>query len=714
MPAHSSASLALRGRHRRQFTDIVLAGGGRVHIGKVLTDGTDLARGVLDGVRAVLERDGLEAARVARGVHGTTLATNALIERRGARTALIVTRGFRDVLELARGNRYDIFDLDIEMPRPLVPRADVFEVDERVDAHGATLAAPDPHALERLARELRTRGFEAVAVCLLLAYLDASHERQVAEAIARVAPEIAVSVSADVMPDIGEYERASTTVANAYIGPIVRGYLDRLRRGLRGLGLGIEPLIMTSDGGTVACDTAVEHPVRLVESGPAGGAVAAAHCSAQGGFGDVIAFDMGGTTAKICVIDDGRPERATEFEVARVYRFARGSGLPLRVPVTEMIEIGAGGGSIARVDETGLLKVGPDSAGSDPGPACYMRGGAEPTVTDADLVLGYLDPEFFLGGAMRLGRERALDAIASRVAGPLRLDPLRAAAGIHDIVNNNMARAAKVHCFERGKDPRTYSLVAFGGAGPVHAWRLAEVLGIDRVIFPARAGVMSAFGFLVAAPSFELVQAHLAPLEDVDFEPINTHLRRMEAQGRASLRAAGVAARGIAVAREVGLRYRGQKFEIEVPASRGTLRAPERRRLRRRFEDAFEARYLRRNPDTPVEIVNLRVVVSGPRPDVHVTAGDPGDSGDPGRARKGYRDIYVHEAGGVVECPVYDRYRLGGRVRGPAVIEEAESTVVVGPGAAMAIDGHGNLVVERRTTASRRQRPSRRRTETPA
>ena len=465
MPAHSSASLALGVDIGGTFTDIVLAGGGRVHIGKVLTDGTDLARGVLDGVRAVLERDGLEAARVARGVHGTTLATNTLIERRGARTALIVTRGFRDVLELARGNRYDIFDLDIEMPRPLVPRADVFEVDERVDAHGATLAAPDPRALDCLAREIRTRGFEAVAVCLLHAYLDASHERQVAEAIARVAPEIAVSVSADVMPDIGEYERASTTVANAYIRPIVRGYLDRLRRDLRGLGVAIEPLIMTSDGGTVACDTAVEHPVRLVESGPAGGAVAAAHCSAQGGFGDVIAFDMGGTTAKICVIDDGRPERATEFEVARVYRFARGSGLPLRVPVTEMIEIGAGGGSIARVDETGLLKVGPDSAGSDPGPACYMRGGAEPTVTDADLVLGYLDPEFFLGGAMRLERERALDAIASRVAGPLRLDPLRAAAGIHDIVNNNMARAAKVHCFERGKDPRTYSLVAFGGAG---------------------------------------------------------------------------------------------------------------------------------------------------------------------------------------------------------------------------------------------------------
>ena len=319
-------------------------------------------------------------------------------------------------------------------------------------------------------------------------------------------------------------------------------------------------------------------------------------------LGDVIAFDMGGTTAKICVIDDGRPERATEFEVARVYRFARGSGLPLRVPVTEMIEIGAGGGSIARVDETGLLKVGPDSAGSDPGPACYMRGGAEPTVTDADLVLGYLDPEFFLGGAMRLERERALDAIASRVAGPLRLDPLRAAAGIHDIVNNNMARAAKVHCFERGKDPRTYSLVAFGGAGPVHAWRLAEVLGIDRVIFPARAGVMSAFGFLVAAPSFELVQAHLAPLEDADFEPINTHLRRMEAQGRASLRAAGVAARGIAVAREVGLRYRGQKFEIEVPASRGTLRAPERRRLRgcvRGALPAAQSRHTGRDREPP-------------------------------------------------------------------------------------------------------------------
>ena len=685
------------------FTDIVLIGGGRVHVGKVLTDTVDLARGVLNAVRTVLARDGLEAANAKRVVHGTTLATNALIERRGARTALVVTRGFRDVLELAHGNRYDIFDLNIELPTPLVRRADVFEISERIGAHGEVVLAPKPRELQRLAHELHAGEFETVAVCLLHSYINASHERRVAAAIRRASPQIAVSLSADVMAAVGEYERASTTVANAYIQPIVRGYLARLRDGLGELGIAGEPLIMTSDGGTVACDTAVAHPVRLVESGPAGGAVAAAYCGVRAGFDDVIAFDMGGTTAKVCLIDDGRAERATEFEVARVYRFSRGSGLPLRVPVTKMIEIGAGGGSIARVDETGLLKVGPHSAGSEPGPACYARGGTVPTVTDADLVLGYLDPGFFLGGEMQLDVQRAAHAIETQVAVPLGVELIRAATGIHDVVTHNMARAAKVHCLEQGKDPRTYTLVAFGGAGPVHAYRLAEALGIRRVLFPARAGVMAAFGFLIAAPAFELVQAYLAPLEAADLELISSLLQRMEDEGRASLRAAAVTARGVTVSREVGIRYRGQKFELEVPVSKGTLRVAERARLRTRFEDAFEARYHRRNPDTPIEIATLRVVVTGPRPDVHIEANQPGN---PRRARKGRRAIYVHEERAMLPCTVYDRYRLGGRVRGPAVIEETESTVIIGPGSIAEIDSDGNLVVMRPAATPIRRRPT--------
>ena len=677
------------------FTDLVLLNRatGRFEVGKVLTSYDDVARAVLDGTHRLLAERPRGAQDVRTVVHGTTLVTNALIERRGARTALVVTRGFRDLLEMARESRYDIYDIGIEVPAPLVPRTLVFEVTERMDAHGAPVVPPAADEVRRIAGDLRARGVEAVAVCLLHAYRNPAHERAIAALLAREVPSVVVALSSDVIPDIKEYERASTTVANAYVQPAIRLYLDRLREGLRRLAVQAPPLIMTSDGGTISCETAVRYPIRLVESGPAGGALAAAYLGGQTGLRDIIAFDMGGTTAKICVVEAGAPARASEFEVGRVYRFAKGSGLPLRAPVLQMIEIGAGGGSIARIDQMGLLKVGPESAGASPGPACYGLGGATPTVTDADLYLGYLDPGYFLGGAMPLDRARAARAIDEAIASPLGISTMRAAWGIHEVVNENMARAAKVHCLERGKDPRDYTLVAFGGAGPVHAFRVAAALRIRRALFPAGAGVMSALGFLVAPPAMELLRAYIVPLAAADLDVVNRLYREMEAEGRALLKTAGVPAAETTVRREAAVRYAGQSYDLLVPVPGGTLGRTDLARVHARFVRQYRARYHRLNPNVPSEAVNWRVVVAGPRPRIRLR--HPRDGRDAKRARKGAREVYLPEAGGFVRCPVYDRYGLenGARLAGPAIVEERESTAVIGPGGVVEVDAYNNLRV---------------------
>ena len=674
------------------FTDLVLLeqATGKLMAGKVLTDAADLAAGVLRGVGDLLARHGVPGAAVAKVVHGTTLATNALIERRGARTALIVTRGFRDLLEMARESRYDIFDIDLEVPPPLVPRRLVFELTERIGADGAVVEKLAPGEIAEIVRKLQAEGVRAVAVCLLHSFRNPAHERAVAEELGRIAPDLSVSLSCDVMPDLREYERACTTAANAYVQPVVRSYLDRLTGGLAAAGVPAELMLIGSDAGTIGRAAALRYPVRLVESGPAGGALAASFLGRRAGIGDLIAFDMGGTTAKVCVIDGGEPERADQFEVARVHRFAKGSGLPLKVPVIEMIEIGAGGGSIARVDELGLLRVGPESAAADPGPASYGLGGGRPTVTDADLCLGYLDADFFLGGAMRLDRKRAADAIQRHVAGPLGLSATRAAWGIHAVVNDNMARAAKVHCLERGKDPRDYVLLAYGGAGPVHAGRVAAALGIRRVLYPLRAGVMSALGFLAAPVAFERMRADVTPLDAVRPERGNRILDELAAESGALVRAAGVASASCAVRREAALRFTGQSYALPIVLPAGRLTRARLKRLRADFICAYRARYHRLNPDTPVELVSWRVSVAGPRPTLSVAPPER----DGRAALKGERPVYFPEAGRLVNCPVYDRLALepGARLRGPAVIEEPESTVVIGPGASAAIDRDGNLM----------------------
>ena len=520
-----------------------------------------------------------------------------------------------------------------------------------------------------------------MAVCLLHAFRNPAHERRIAALLAKELPGVPVSISSDVMPDI-----------RAYVQPAIRGYLERLEGGLKGEGVEAPLSIMTSDGGIVSCATAMRYPVRLIESGPAGGAIASAFYSRESGIDKAIALDMGGTTAKVCVIDDSTPEQATEFEVDRVFRFAKGSGLPLKIPVIEMIEIGAGGGSIAGVSRLGLLKVGPESAGSDPGPACYGLGGSAPTVTDADLFLGYLDPKYFLGGRMPLDRDAAANAIEHHLATPLGMPLVRAAWGIHEVVNENMARAAKVHCLERGKDAREYSLIAYGGAGPVHAYRVAQALGIKTIFYPVRAGVMSAFGFLVAPAAFEMVRADLSPLESADTARINAFLREMQAEAKALVATCGVPANKLSTGIEANLRFSGQSFELAVPV-KGALNKKELVKIRERFFDLYQQRYHRLSREVPVEIVSWRVVVKGPRPKVSIHFSKAADR----KALKGRRKVFMPEAGAFVACPVYDRYALGpgARLRGPAIIEEEESTAVVGPGATIRVDATGNLWVRR-------------------
>jgi N-methylhydantoinase A len=678
------------------FTDLLLLDeqSGEMIIGKVLTTPGDPSAAVIQGLQALLAERQLEPATVSATIHGTTLITNAIIERKGAKTGLITTRGFRDALEIGREKRYDIYDIFLENPPPLVPRALRREVDERLDETGRVLTPLNRMEVLDVVQALLRDGVEALAVVLLHSFRNPTHERIIREVVESEFPTLALSLSSEVMPEIREFERTSTTVANVYVKPIARRYLNKLRNEVQRLGFQSDLYIMLSNGGITTCETASDYPIRLIESGPAAGALAASFYSQLKGLDHVISFDMGGTTAKICVIDQGQPLVTTEFEVARMYRFKKGSGLPVKVPVIEMIEIGAGGGSIARIDELGLLKVGPDSAGADPGPACYGLGGGEPTVTDADLVLGYLDPNYFLGGKMRLDRTQAEKAIRQRVAEPLGVDLTRAAWGIHHVVNENMANAARIHLVERGRDQRRYSLIAFGGAGPVHAYRVAERLKLRQIICPPAAGVTSAFGFLVAPMAFDFVQTYLSTLRGIDFGHLNTIFTEMEGRGRALLRQAGVPDGVMTVTRSADMRYLHQGFEINVPVANGRLSADDIPRLQASFDREYERLYKRLNPAVDVEALNWRVIVAGPRP--VITTQHTDDQLTPTQATPtGERPAYFPETSGYTNCPVYDRYRLvpGAVLRGPAIIEERESTVVVGPGANVDVDAYRNVVI---------------------
>jgi N-methylhydantoinase A len=671
------------------FTDLILVDDatGAFTVAKSLTTPDDPSRAVETVLVDATARHGIAPAEVDQVIHGTTLVTNAIIERKGAITALLATDGFRDAVEIGKEVRFELYDLDLELPEPVVPRYLRFDVPQRTLADGSTLRELDVAFVERLARELADAGVEAVAISFLHAYANPADEEAARAAVLRVAPGTRISISSEVVPELREFERTSTTIVNVYVQGRTEEYLRELQARLARVGFQGVFRLMLSAGGIATPETAMRFPVRLLESGPAAGALAAAHHGAAAGVADLLSFDLGGTTAKFAVIVDGEPLTASEFEVDRRYRFKKGSGLPVKIGVIEMIEIGAGGGSIARVDSLGLLRVGPDSAGADPGPVCYGLGGTEPTVTDADLVLGFLDPGYFLGGRMALDLEGARRAIADRVAAPLGLSVEEAAWGIHQSVNESMANAARVHVLERGRDPRGLPVFVFGGAGPVHGFRVARALGAPTLIAPFGAGVMSTVGFLVAPLAFDFVRSWPAPLDGLDWERAEQLLGEMEAEGVAVLVSSGVAAADIGHVREADMRYLGQGHEIRVawPSSRDADG------VRAAFEAEYERLYGRLGPEgVPLEIISWRVQSSGPRPTVELAV-----AGEAGDARKGERQAWHPELGGLAPTTVYDRYRLapGARIDGPAIVEERESTLVIGPGGSAVVDERWNLVV---------------------
>lgn len=676
------------------FTDFLLAddSAGMVWVGKTLTTPDDPSISVRKGLEELLHRIGATGDEVAAAVHGTTLVTNAILERKGDRTALVTTRGFRDVIEIAREHRYDMYDIFLDLPRPIAPRRLRFEVDERVLADGSVYRPLDPEEVARVAQRCAEAGVDAVAVCFLHSYRSPEHERIAGAVLRDRLPHARISISSEVAGEIREYERTSTTLVNVYVQRLVDEYLDRIQAGLRELGSSARLLVMLSSGATATVDSAKRFPVRLVESGPAAGALATAHFGVGLGRPNLLSFDMGGTTAKACLIQNGHPRVTTDFEVDRVYRFRKGSGIPVKAPAVEMIEIGAGGGSVARLDRFGLIKVGPQSAGATPGPACYGQGGTEPTVTDADLVLGYLDPGYFLGGRMRLDRAAAERVIQERIARPARLDLIDAAWAIHHVVNENMAGAARIHAIELGCDARAFPLFAFGGAGPVHAFDVARLLGCGEVIVPRAAGVGSTIGFLVAPLAFDFVRSAYSLLHEVDWDGTRRLFAEMEAEGRALLAELGVASEDVTLERRADMRLSGQAHQTQVgiPAWREGQQPLED--VQDAFRNTYEGVYKRTPPGVAVEVFNWRLVVSGPRPSLRL-GGVTGTVG--GGALKDERPVYWRESGGFQPTRVYDRHRLrpGDRLEGPVIVEEEESTTVVGHGGRLAVDEELNLVI---------------------
>jgi N-methylhydantoinase A len=680
------------------FTDFAMIddASGLARLEKLLTTPHDPSIAVLDGVRKLLDAARVPVAELTAIIHGSTLVTNAVIERKGAVTGMLVTKGFRDVLDIALERRYDLYDLRLRFPEPMVPRALRIEIDERMREDGVALVPPDLGEVERAVDALvRSQGVQAIAVCLLHAFTNPAHEEAIAAFIRKRFPQLYVSGSADVLPYMREYERWTTTAINAFVQPTVDRYLSRIETGLAELGFTGSFYVMTSSGGTVTADVARRYPVRMLESGPAAGAFMAAHLGKTLGLRSLLSFDMGGTTAKGAIIRDGTLHKKYELEVARVHEFKAGSGLPVRIPVVDMIEIGAGGGGIAEIDDRGVIGVGPRSAGADPGPACYGRGGSDATLTDANLVLGFYDPAYFLGGAMTLDAAASRRVIGDRVARAIDVDVARAAWGVHETINEDVARAFRVHASELGFDYRRCAMIAFGGSGPAHAMRIARKLRISSVVFPAGSGVMSAIGMLASPISFQLARTHRVVLDRMTREAFAAFFRSMEDEATQILARAGIARDGVEVTRHLDMRYRGQGYEIEVALPPAANPAELHVALPRLFASAYERVFSLSYLDEPVEILNWKVDVSGPPPRFDIGWSTHAGAAT-GPARKGTRSAYFPEAGSYLDCPVYDRYALrpGAAVDGPAIIEERESTCVLGVGDRARVDEFGNLVAE--------------------
>lgn len=680
------------------FTDIVLfdTDSNHIAVGKVLTTYPDPSQAVLSGVTQLLNDHHIDPASVRQVIHGTTLVTNTLIERKGARTALIATEGFRDALEIGNEGRYDIYDLGLVKPPPLVERRLRFGIAERMEANGEVLHPLDVNVVTELCKTLNAEGIESVAICLLHAFTNPRHELDVYEIVRDEMPNASISISHQVSPAMREYQRTSTTVANAYVQPITSNYLERIQSGLKHAGLNAPLNVMLSSGGTTDIETATRFPIRLVESGPSGGALAGVYWGKQNGFKDIFAFDMGGTTAKAILTHKSELSVTSVSEVAHVHRFKRGSGLPLLVPMIEMIEIGAGGGSIAHVNNLGLPAVGPESAGSTPGPACYARGGMNPTVTDADLLIGYLNADYFANGSIQLDASAAEKAFEG-LAKSLDISTTKAAWGIHQLVNENMAAAARVHAAERGLDIQKYAMVTTGGAGPVHASGVAERLNVRTVIVPPIAGVGSSFGFLLAPISFDFTRSYLTRIDQVDAQLLMKILRDLEAEGRAIVMNAGVSADDIRVTRSVDMRYLRQGYEIRVEFEGNEINAETLSMLEKRFEEEYMRFYGVLCEGVPIQAVNWRVVVSGPTLEIEGKALKVGEESQRTNQPYGSRNVVFNPEDGAVMTPVYRRESLSSsfKASGPAIIEEAESTTIVLPNWSVRVDVNGCLVLTR-------------------
>jgi N-methylhydantoinase A len=677
------------------FTDVALEAAGRRLSAKILTTPEAPERAVLEVMRRVLGEAGLSAGDLSIIIHGTTLATNAIIERKGARTALLTTEGFRDTIEIRHENRFEQYDVNIDLPPPLVPRRLRFPVRERIDARGQVLVPLDELALMPLADRLAAEEIESVAIGFLHSFTNPAHERRAGEILAARLPGLVITLSSEVSPEMREYERFSTACANAYVQPLIGRYLGNLEASLRQEGFVCPLFLMLSGGGLTSVETAIRFPVRLVESGPAGGAIFAAEIARQRRLDKVLSYDMGGTTAKICLIDELKPQTNRAFEVARIYRFKKGSGLPLRIPVIEMVEIGAGGGSIARVDRLKRITVGPDSSGADPGPACYGRGGTAPTVTDADLLLGRIDPTGFSGGRMALDRAAAEAAMRREVAEPLGLAIELAALGVSEIVDENMANAARVHAIESGKDARGRTLIAFGGAAPLHAARMAEKLGLDRVLVPSYAGVGSAVGFLRAPIAYEIVRSALQRLDMFDAAAANALFAAMRAEAEPIVRR-GAGEVPLSESRSAFMRYRGQGHEIAVALPTRPYRDEDASILQNAFEDAYRRLYSRVIPGVEVEVLSWVLLLSAPVPAETAVAMPTPASYSPEPAR--VRPVFDPETGEFVEVAIHERrdLRPGAFIPGPAVIVEDETSTVVTRLFQAGIDAFGYIELGRR------------------
>jgi N-methylhydantoinase A len=678
------------------FTDFVLVNDdtGEFQINKCLTTPGDPSDAVEQGILEMLDRTPGFMPQIEEIIHGTTLVINAIIERKGAKTGLITTRGFRDVLELGRELRYDAYDIFAEYPLPLVPRSLRHEVSERVTSDGRIIKKLDETEVEKVLAGLLEMGIESLAVCLINSYENPVHEKMIKDIATQNAPHIFLSTSFEVLPQIREFERTCTTATNAYVKPITAKYLAKLSSRLESLGFKGKLFIMLSSGGITSIETARQFPVRIIESGPTAAVIASQHYGRMFEIKDMFCFDMGGTTAKSCLIQKGQAGLVSTFEVGRVQRFKKGSGLPIQVPVVDLMEIGAGGGSIAKMSKMGLLQVGPESAGADPGPACYARGGENPTVTDADLVLGYLDPDYFLGGTMPLDKPASEKAIAEKVAGPLATTPLEAAFGIHDLINETMAAAAKTHIAEKGGNPNIVTISAFGGAGPVHAYGLARKIGAPRILVPPLAGVGSALGFFTAPVAFDLTRSHRVTLDGADFNEIERLFNELENEGTAILQQAGKD-ENIIFERTLMMRFVGQGAETDLPVETKPFFQWEKSQIRNLFDNAYKKLYGRTYPDTPVEFVTFKVRASLPQrefriPPLQRTEGRLAD------CVKGERPAFSLIRKDYIPFTVYDRFTLfpGAIMDGPAIIEEKESTIVVGEDAKASVDEYGFVWID--------------------